>query len=532
LTRAERPGPSYRLHVTPPEQVAAPPTVRLAEVLAAVSLAADIGHDQPLEKSLRNAVIAARLGDELGLRGEELSAAYYVALLRSMGCTGNAHESAILFGGDDRAFTKLMQELAGGDPAELVRGAARHVSAVAPELAGERTEEWFRTNGRLEARNAGVSACEVSTTLARRLGLPAAVQTGLDEVYERWDGRGPGSISGEALSIPARVAHVVDFVEIADRAGGVPAARELIRRRTGGHFDPEIAAVFHRCADELLAELDDVDMMKAALDAEPTPQPRCPRTELEHLARAIADFADLKSPWTLGHSPAVGELAAAAAGRDEDRETLMLAGLLHDLGRVAVPNGIWDKPKPLVAAQWERVRLHTYYTERILARTPVFAPLAAIAGAHHERLDGTGYHRGIGEDALTDEMRLLAVADAYVAMTNARPHRAALTGEAAAAQLHAAVGAGRLCGRAVACVLEAAGHERARAPEAPCGLTEREVEVLGLLAHGMTNKQIAGKLYLSAKTVQHHVAHIYDKIDRRTRAGAAMFAMEHRLVSA
>ncbi len=129
-------------------------------------------------------------------------------------------------------------------------------------------------------------------------------------------------------------------------------------------------------------------------------------------------------------------------------------------------------------------------------------------------------------------MRLLAVADAYVAMTNDRPHRAALTGEAAAVQLHAAVDAGRLCGHAVAAVLEAAGQERAPAPAAPCGLTEREVEVLGLLAHGMTNKEIAGSLFLSAKTVQHHVAHIYDKIDRRTRAGAAMFAMEHRLVTA
>jgi HD-GYP domain-containing protein (c-di-GMP phosphodiesterase class II) len=512
------------------DRVAAPPTVRLAEVLAAVSLASDVGHDQPLEKSLRNAVIAARLSDELELSRAERSAAYYVALLRSMGCTGNSHETAVLFGGDDRAFLGLVQELAGGDGLEWARGAARQVAASAPELAAQRTEQWFLTAGRLEGRDAGRSACEVSTTLARRLGLSQEVQAGLDQVYERWDGHGPGSVGGEDLCISARIAHVVDVVEIADRAGGVPAARELIRRRIGGHFDPEIAAVFDRRADDLLAGLDDVDVMRAALDAEPTPQPRCPRSELDGLARAIADFADLKSTWTLGHSPAVAELAAAAAAHDEDRETLMLAGLLHDLGRVAVPNGIWDKPKPLVPVQWERVRLHSYYTERILARTPVFAGLATIAGAHHECLDGSGYHRGVGADMLSDEMRLLAVADAYVAMTRDRPHRAALTGEAAAMQLRAGVDAGRLCGHAVAAVLEAAGQERAPAPAPPAGLTEREVEVLGLLAHGMTNKQIAGKLFLSAKTVQHHVAHIYDKIDRRTRAGAAMFAMEHRLV--
>jgi HD-GYP domain-containing protein (c-di-GMP phosphodiesterase class II) len=518
--------------VSLPHRVAAPPTVRLAEVLAAVSLASDVGHDQPLEKSLRNAVIAVRLGDELGLTGRELSAVYYVALLRSMGCTGNSHEAALMFGGDDLGVLGLVQELAGGDPREFLHGLASHVVATAPELAATRSEEWFRTVGRREARNAGASACEVSTTLARRLGLPAEVQAGLDQVYERWDGRGPAGVGGEALCLPARVSHIVDVVEIADRAGGMPAARSLIRRRTGSHFDPQIAAVFDRCAGELLAGLDDVDMMVAALDAEPTPQPRCERSKLERLARAIADFADLKSPWTMGHSPAVAELAAAATSRAEDREPLLLAGLLHDLGRVAVPNGIWDKPKPLVAAQWERVRLHTYYTERILSRTPVFAGLAAVAGAHHERLDGSGYHRGVGDDTLSEPMRLLAVADAYVAMTNDRPYRGAMTREAAAAELCAAVDAGHLCGHAVDAVLEAAGLERAAAPAPPCGLSEREVEVLGLLAHGMTNKEIAGKLFLSAKTVQHHVAHIYDKIDRRTRAGAAMFAMEHRLVTA
>jgi HD-GYP domain-containing protein (c-di-GMP phosphodiesterase class II) len=512
-------------------QLAAPPTVRLAEVLAAVSLAADVGHDQPLEKSLRNAVIAARLGDELGLVREELSAVYYVALLRSMGCTGNSHETAVLFGGDDRAFLGLVQEEAGGHPREFVASLAKLVAVTAPELAAERPAQWFFGVGREAAAYAGASACEVSTALARRLGLAVAVRTGLDQVYERWDGRGPKGIAGEDLCLPARVSHVVDVVEIAYRAGGVPAACELIRRRTGTHFDPEIAEVFGRHAGDLLDGLEDVDLLRAALDAEPTPQPRCPRSELESLARAIADFADLKSPWTMGHSPAVAQLAADAA-READREELMLAGLLHDLGRVAVPNGIWDRPKALGAAQWERVRLHSYYTERILSRTPVFAGLAAVAGSHHERLDGSGYHRCCTEEALTEPMRLLAVADAFVAMTNDRPHRAALTADAAAAQLHAAVGAGRLCGHAVAAVLEAAGHERAPAPAPPCGLTGREVEVLGLLAHGMTNKQIAGRLYLSAKTVQHHVAHIYDKIDRRTRAGAAMFAMEHRLVTA
>jgi HD-GYP domain-containing protein (c-di-GMP phosphodiesterase class II) len=505
------------------------PTIRIAEVLTALSLASDVGHDQPLEKSLRTTVIATRLGAQLGLAREELSAVYYVALLRSIGCTANSHETAILVGGDDRAFLGLVQELAGGDARRWAHGAAQLVASSAPELAAVRPQAWFLLEGRAEGRRARDAACEVSTAIARRLGLPEMVQAGLDQVYERWDGRGPGGIGGEALCVAARIAHLADVAEIALRAGGVPAACAIARGRAGSHLDPALAELFASCCDDLLAGLDDGDMLAAALDAEPAPRPRCERAELEGLARAIADFADLKSPWTLGHSPAVAELAARAVG-PEDREAITLAALLHDIGRVAVPNGIWDKPGALGSAQWERVRLHPYYTERILARTPAFAAIASLAGAQRECLDGSGYHRSVGEDALTQPMRVLGVADAYVAMRSDRAHRPALTRGDAERQLRRGAAAGRLCERAIAAVLEAAGHGSVHAPAPACGLTEREVQVLRLLARGLTNKQIAAELIVSARTVQHHVAHIYDKIDRRTRAGAAMFAMEHRLI--
>lgn len=506
-------------------------TVRLSEVLAAVSLASDVGHDQPLEKSLRNAVIAARLGMEIGLRREELSDAYYVALLRSMGCTANAHEGAALMG-DDRAFAGLIQVLDVGDPLGWARGASEKVAGWAPELAVARTPEWFIAEGLKAGAQAGRSACEVATTLARRLGLSAGVQLGLDQVYERWDGHGaPAGISGEDLCLAARMAHLVDVVEIFDRAGGPPAAREVARLRAGRHFDPELAAAFDRFADDVLGGLDGADMLEVALDVEPGPVPRCPRSELDGLAAAIADFADLKSPWTLGHSPRVAQLAAAARPEDE-QETMRLAALLHDLGRVAVPNGIWDKPGALGGGERERVRLHTYYSERILARTPVFARIARLAGSHHERPDGSGYHRGVDGEALSAQMRVLASADAYVAMTSDRPHRAALHPDEAAGQLRAEARDGRLCADAVEAVLGAAGHERAPRAATPGGLTEREVEVLCLLARGLTNKQIAAELVVSPRTVGHHIVHVYDKIDRRTRAGAALFAAEHGIVGA
>jgi HD-GYP domain-containing protein (c-di-GMP phosphodiesterase class II) len=521
----------YRRGVSPAVSSERSATVRLSEVLAAVSLASDVGHDQPLEKSLRNAVIAARLGMELGLHREELSDAYYVALLRSMGCTANAHESAALMG-DDRAFAGLIQVLDVGDPLGWARGASEQVSGWAPELAGARTPEWFMTEGLKVGADAGRSACEVATTLARRLGLSAGVQLGLDQVYERWDGHGaPAGIKGEDLCLAARMAHLVDVVEIFDRAGGPGAAREVARLRSGRHFDPALADAFHRVADDVLGDLDGADMLEVALDVEPGPVPRCPRSELAGLAGAIADFADLKSPWTLGHSPRVSQLAAAAVP-DGEQETMLLAALLHDLGRVAVPNCIWDKPGSLGGGERERVRLHAYYTERILARTPVFAGVARLAGSHHERPDGSGYHRGIEGDALSAQTRVLASADAYVAMTSERPYRPALIPEQAAEQLRAEARDGRLCAEGTEAVLEAAGHERAARAAAPAGLTEREVEVLGLLARGLTNKQIAAELIVSPRTVGHHVAHVYDKIDRRTRAGAALFAVEHGIVGA
>jgi HD-GYP domain-containing protein (c-di-GMP phosphodiesterase class II) len=508
----------------------APSAVRLADALTALSLATDAGKGAPLEKSLRTAVIATRLGSIVGLRGAPLADAYYVALLRSLGCTAFAPETAALLGGDDVAFHGLYDQLDPGHSAEFVRDVVTGMGAWAGPAVRGRSVARFLTVGRRVAPMAGRSACEVSTALAGRLGLTPEVTAGLLDVYERWDGRGiPDGTAGERLSLAARITHVADQAEIAHRAGGTRAARATALRRAGGHFDPEIARAFARSADEILDGVDDGDMLIAALDAEPTPHACFPRGELERLAHAFADFVDLKSPWMHGHSPAVAELAAAATG--EARHDVRIAGLLHDLGRVSVPNGICDRPDKLTAAQWERVRLHPHYTERILARTTAFSGLASLAASCQERLDGTGYHRGLPPTALTAPMRALAAADVYRAMTAERPYRPAMSRDAAAGELRAEVVAGRLCHDAVEAVLEAAGHPAQPPPPRPAQLTEREVEVLLLLARGLTNKEIAARLVVSPRTVQHHVAHIYLKIDRRTRAGAAMFAMEHRLVA-
>jgi DNA-binding CsgD family transcriptional regulator len=243
----------------------------------------------------------------------------------------------------------------------------------------------------------------------------------------------------------------------------------------------------------------------------------------------FADFIDLKSPFTAGHSREVASLAAAAGGHDA--AVLHRAGLVHDLGRAAVPNGIWDKPGALSDGEWERVRLHPYYSERILGRVGALVDLAQVAGMHHERMDGSGYHRGSSRGEIPAPARVLAAADAYQAMTQPRPHRPALKPERAAEELEGMSRSDRLDHDGTAKVLTAAGHRvKADRRAWPADLSEREVEVLRLICRGGTKKEVAGQLSISVSTVDHHVRHVYEKAGVRTRAGATLFALDHDLL--
>ncbi len=249
---------------------------------------------------------------------------------------------------------------------------------------------------------------------------------------------------------------------------------------------------------------------------------------------AIAALTGLKSPWLREHSTGVAELAEAAAwrlGLPADSVTLLRrAALAHDLGRIGVSNAIWEKPGALGFGEWERVRLHPHFTERAFAQSPALAPIGILAGSHHERLDGSGYHRGAAGPELAFPARLLAAADAYRAMTEPRPHREPHPSERAAQVLAEEASAGRLDPDAVAAVLEAAG-QRAPRLERPAGLTEREAEVLAMVARGLQTKQVARALGISLKTADRHIQNAYRKIGVSSRAAATMFAMEHGLVA-
>jgi HD-GYP domain-containing protein (c-di-GMP phosphodiesterase class II) len=284
----------------------------------------------------------------------------------------------------------------------------------------------------------------------------------------------------------------------------------------------------------VFGEIDDAGSWDTVIDAEPSLSIALSPQQCDDALLAISRFVDLKSPFTLGHSTAVAELAAAAGrhlGLAEDEVQLLYrSGLVHDFGRLGVSNSIWDKRGPLGAGEWERVRMHPYFTERMLQQSPTLEPLARIAVQHRERLDGTGYPRGLSGSAISTHARILGAADAYQAMREPRSYRQARTPAVAADELRADVRGGLLDGDAVEAVLAAAGHRVLRRREGPAGLTAREVEVLRLVAYGLSNKEIATRLVITPKTAGNHIEHIYEKIGTSNRAGASLFAVRQGLL--
>jgi HD-GYP domain-containing protein (c-di-GMP phosphodiesterase class II) len=371
--------------------------------------------------------------------------------------------------------------------------------------------------------------------LAARLGLGEEIRESLRQTYERWDGKGAYGMKGEEIALASRLINLADVIEVFGRAGGVDGALAVARDRRGGQFDPGLVDAFCEQAPILLSEVDATPSWEAVIAAEPALAELISEEELDEALGAVGEFAELKSPWTMGHARSVAELCAQAARElglpEGDATSLRRAGFVADLGRLGVPNTVWDKPGPLSQSELERVRLHPHLSERMLAFSPALAPLGALAVVHHERLDGSGYPRGLSGAAISAAGRLLAAADAYHAMTQMRPHRPALTADEAALELRGEVKAGRLDGDAVDAVLRAAGHRVRRAREWPAGLTSREVEVLRLVARGLSNKQIAELLVISPKTAGSHVEHIYRKIDAANRAQASLFALRHGLMA-
>ncbi len=515
------------------------PSLRLGELVATLALAQDNAFGQPLESQLRSCLLATWMCDAAGVEDEVRDTAYWVALLRYVGCTGHAHEVATVFG-DEIAIRAQTLVHDAANPSEVMRDVLAFATAGrGPEerdeivrMVQETAREWAVYNFS--------SGCEVADMLVQRLHFGPAVRDALRYTFERWNGNGyPAHAQGESIPLPMRVVHLSHDMEAIGRLFSPDHAIDAARDRRDRTYDPALADLFVAHGAAWFEALREAEPWDAVLAAEPEPHRVLSGTDLDDALTVVADFIDLKSPYMGGHSRRCADLAADAAQvlglADEDVSTLRRAALVHDFGTTVVPNSIWDKPGALTRTEFDRVELHPMLTEQMLRRSPALAGLNTVACAHHEKCDGSGYHKRVRADADDLGACVLAATEIYVGLTTERADREPFSPADAAAELRRLESEGVLEPRATRAVLVAAGHGEGPAPSGrrpvnPGGLTRREVDVLRLAAKGLTTREIADRLVISPKTADHHIQHIYGKIDVSTRAAAALWAMQHTLV--
>ena len=509
--------------------------LRLAELLGALSLATDLANQTPPETALKEALLSVAFGRHLGLTGQELSDGYYLALLYHVGCLGAAEEVGRVTAGDDGGMRRAFAEADYLDMPQMLRLTLTDVANHSGPLDRVRAVVGFMSAGSELNVRTHVACCEAAGRLAERLGAGGNVARALNEVIARWDGKVFPGPAGEGVSRIARVCHLIRIAHVHSIGRGPSEGAEVVRRRRGTELDPNLVDAFLKVYPDLFATLDEGSVWDRALEAEPRPHRLVPQSHLEDLTLAIADFSDIKSTFTLGHSRRVGDLAGAAATclglETGDRELVRQAGYVHDLGNVSVPQRVFTKDGRLNRPEQEAVRLHTYHTERILSAARSLQPLGAVAGLHHERLDGSGYHRGAGAASQPRPARVLAAAEVYQSLLEERSWRPAFPAKKATELLSEQATAGSLDRGAVMAVLEAAGERSGPRQVAwPADLTDREVDVLRLLAAGRSNRAIASALSVSEATAHTHTVNIYAKTGVHTRAGIALFAIEHDLL--
>ncbi len=503
--------------------------MRLAELLCPLAAATDAGAALPPDTALRTSLIALGLGRALDLPPASQSDLLYAGLLRHLGCSVTAHEETRLMG-DEQELRASFAAVDAASPLEMLDGARRGFAKGRPRLQRARTVASFMARAPAEVPRIFAARCEVSAVLGRRLGLSDAAVRALDEVYERFDGKGqPRRRRGDALSPLSGVLAVAEWVAMfVPLPGGEAVALDTLAKRAGSQFDPRVVRALNGAREEIVAPARSGTPLAALLDAEA--HPRRTVGDVRAVAMVLADFADLKSTYTLGHSRRVSSLARDAARGlglpAAEVEAVELAGWLHDLGRVSVSNAIWDKPGPLDAGEWEKVHAHSQFTERVLRASAPFAAVGRLSASDHERMDGNGYPRGAVPSGAA---RVLAAADLVQSLCEPRSYRPAYPPARAAAIAVAEAGTGRLDRAAVRAVLDVVGQTGVRVAP-PRGLTERELEVLRLLARGQVDKEIAAGLGISHRTVHHHNQSIFGKLEVTTRGAAALFAIENGLL--
>jgi len=527
-----------RVHTSGELPISSPP-LRLGEFVATLALAQDNAFGQPLESQLRSCLLAMWLCDEAGYEKALRETVYWVALLRYIGCTGHAHEVATLFG-DEIAIRARTLVHDAANPAEVMQDVVAFATAGRPPEQREQIIRMIEQGAHEWAVHNFASGCEVGDMLVQRLGFSPDVRDALRFTFERWNGNGfPAHAKGEAIPLAMRIVHLTHDMEAIGRLFSPARALDAARERRNRTYDPALADLFAAHGGGWFDRLARLDPWDAVLALEPEPRRTLDGAELDNALFVAADFIDLKSPYMARHSRRCAELSADAARllglADEAVATLRRAALVHDFGTTGVSNSIWDKPGALTRAEFDRVELHAMLTEQMLRRSPALAALNPIACAHHERCNGSGYHKRLRVDPADLGAGILAAADIYVGLTTDRADRPAFSANDAAAELRRVASEGALEQRAANAVLVAAGHGEPIAPTSrrkpqPGGLSRREIEVLRLAAKGFTTRQIADRLFISPKTADHHIQHVYNKIGVSTRAAAALWAIQYDVV--
>jgi HD-GYP domain-containing protein (c-di-GMP phosphodiesterase class II) len=433
-----------------------PSAFRTSEILSALSCALDITEGQPPGHAVRTGLIGMRIAGRAGVPMEDRGALFYALLLKDLGCSSNAARLCAIFGADDRALKRAHKltdwSRSGPSLAYAVRNAVPNASPMSRAFRVASMAFKERNSGREMVQ----TRCERGADIASMLGFTGATREAIRTLDEHWDGHGmPDGLSGTAIPLLGRIVGLAQSVEVFASSFGVDAALAIAIERRGRWFDPALvdafesvagddgfwAQVLGRSPERHLAALEPEDHILIADQA-----------RLDDIARAFARVIDAKSPFTYLHSERVAELAVTIGRRlhfDEvELRDLRRAGLLHDIGKLGVSTLILDKPDRLTERERGDMRVHPAYTQRILERVTAFGGIVEIASAHHERLDGKGYHLGLPAERLSPMSRALAVADVYEALTAERPYRRGLPRNEAVAILRGQAGTA-LCTAAV-----------------------------------------------------------------------------------
>ena len=510
--------------------------IRQAEMAAVLAAATALALGYRPATMLGGTSLAVAFARSLGWAADEIETVYWYGLLRYCGCHAENHLFSALVG-DEIAFNREYGLIDTGNPAELlplVVGLVRKAHAslgpagiealLAASLPDLQTSAEFVIEGH----------CDVAQRLSARLGLSPEIVHALGQFRERWDGKGlPHHLAGEDLDRAVRLVFLCHDVAVLTAVLGHAAAIDRITQRRGTAYEPVLVDAFLEMAGEFRGLLNAGDPWRQVLDAEPGEQRTLSRAELDDACLVLADFCDLQLPEDLSHSRSVASLAEAAgrvAGLEAaDLEDLRHAALLHDLGYAAVPVRARGGHSETLNTNGD-VRLHPFHGEDLLQRIAALRQVAALVGRHHEACDGSGYYRGVNRADLGPAACLLAAAEAYQSLLEGRFGRPGRGADAAAMELRALVTAGKLDGDAVKAVLSAAGHKvPVKKRQRVSGLTGRELEILRLVATGLSMKEVGERLGISPKTVDNHLQNLYPKIEVKTRAGATLFAIEHGL---